>query len=74
MARHAGLHRRLLHSADYRNPWPFAGRDVLVVGSGNYATDIALQLSDEVAGRVRLAVREPPHLMPGSAAGSAGTA
>ncbi|OBF56206.1 flavin-containing monooxygenase [Mycolicibacterium monacense] len=59
----------LLHSADYRNPWPFAGRDVLVVGSGNSATDIALQLSDEVAGRVRLAVREPPHLMPRSAAG-----
>nr|WP_307789449.1 NAD(P)/FAD-dependent oxidoreductase [Mycolicibacterium baixiangningiae] len=64
-----GYTGELLHSADYRNPWPFAGRDVLVVGVGNSATDIALQLSDGVAGRVRLAVRTPPHLVPRSAAG-----
>ncbi|MFS0897961.1 flavin-containing monooxygenase [Mycolicibacterium litorale] len=64
-----GYPGELLHSADYRNPWPFAGRDVLVVGSGNSAVDIALQLSDRVAGRVRLAVRHPPHLVPRSAAG-----
>jgi putative flavoprotein involved in K+ transport len=64
-----GYTRELLHSADYRNPWPFAGRDVLVVGAGNSATDIALQLSDGVAGRVRLSVRQPPHLVPRSAAG-----
>lgn len=64
-----GFPGELLHSADYRNPWPFAGRDVLVVGSGNSAVDIALQLSDRVAGRVRLAVRNPPHLVPRTAAG-----
>ncbi|MCV7417564.1 flavin-containing monooxygenase [Mycolicibacterium litorale] len=64
-----GFTGELLHSADYRNPWPFAGRDVLVVGVGNSATDIALQLSDGVAARVRLAVRNPPHLVPRSAAG-----
>jgi cation diffusion facilitator CzcD-associated flavoprotein CzcO len=58
-----------LHSACYRNAWPFAERDVLVVGSGNSATDIALQLSDGVARRVRMAVRRPPHLVPRSAAG-----
>ena len=59
----------VLHSAQYRNPWPFAGRDVLVVGTGNSATDIALQLSDGVAARVRMAVRTPPHLVPRAAAG-----
>lgn len=64
-----GFTGRLLHSADYRNAWPFAGRDVLVVGAGNSATDIALQLSDRVARRVRMAVRTPPHLVPRSAAG-----
>jgi cation diffusion facilitator CzcD-associated flavoprotein CzcO len=60
---------RLLHSADYRNPAPFAGRDVLVVGAGNSATDIALQLADGGARRVRMAVRTPPHLVPRAAAG-----
>ncbi|MGE2712930.1 flavin-containing monooxygenase [Mycolicibacterium litorale] len=64
-----GYPGRLLHSADYRNPWPFAGCDVLVAGSGNSAVDVALQLSEGVAGRVRLAVRNPPHLVPRSAAG-----
>lgn len=59
----------LLHSAHYRNAWPFAGKDVLVVGAGNSATDIALQLSDNVAARVRMAVRTPPHLVPRAAVG-----
>ncbi|OAN36109.1 flavin-containing monooxygenase [Mycolicibacterium iranicum] len=59
----------LLHSAHYRNGRPFRGRDVLVIGAGNSATDIALQLSDGVASRVRMAVRTPPHLVPRSAAG-----
>ncbi|ULE34649.1 flavin-containing monooxygenase [Mycobacterium sp. IDR2000157661] len=59
----------LLHSAHYRNAGPFAGRDVLVVGAGNSGTDIALQLSDGVAARVRMAVRTPPHLVPRAAAG-----
>lgn len=64
----------VLHSADYRSPLPLRGRDVLVVGSGNSAVDIVLQLSagagaDAVAGRVRMSVRTPPHLVPRSAAG-----
>ncbi|MBO0679972.1 NAD(P)/FAD-dependent oxidoreductase [Mycolicibacterium sp. S2-37] len=63
-----GFTREILHSADYRNPWPFAGRDVLVVGTGNSATDIAVQLTG-VAARVRLSVRTPPHLVPRSTAG-----
>lgn len=63
------LRGKLIHSVDYRNPWPFRGEDVVVVGSGNSATDIALQLCDGVAARVRMAIRTPPHLVPRSTAG-----
>lgn len=59
----------VLHSEHYRNAEPFAGRDVLVAGAGNSAADIALQLVDGAARRVRMAVRTPPHLVPRSAAG-----
>jgi putative flavoprotein involved in K+ transport len=53
----------LVHSVDFRNAWPFRGRDVLVVGAGNSAADIAVQLSDNGARKVWLAVRTPPHLV-----------
>ena len=53
----------LVHSIDFRNAWPFRGRDVLVVGAGNSAADIAVQLSENGAGKVWLAVRTPPHLV-----------
>jgi putative flavoprotein involved in K+ transport len=59
----------LLHAAQYRNPTPFADRDVLVVGSGNSATDIAVELSGGVAARVRMACRTPPQLVPRAIAG-----
>lgn len=58
----------LTHSAHYRNAVPYTGRDVLVVGAGNSAVDIALQVQ-RVAARVRMAVRTPPHLVPRAAAG-----
>lgn len=54
---------QVLHSGEYRNAWPFRGQDVLVVGSGNSAADIAVQLADGAAGRVLLAIRTPPHLV-----------
>jgi putative flavoprotein involved in K+ transport len=53
----------LVHSGDFRNAWPFRGRDVLVVGAGNSAADIAVQLADNGAAKVWLAVRTPPHLV-----------
>jgi Flavin-binding monooxygenase-like len=54
---------RVVHSAEYRNAWPFAGQDVLVVGTGNSAADIAVQLSRDPDRRVWLAARTPPHLV-----------
>ncbi len=37
---------RLLHSRDYRNPGPFVGRRVLVVGCGNSGAEIAAELGE----------------------------
>ena len=54
---------QVVHSVDFRNAWPFRGRDVLVVGAGNSAADIAVQLSGNGARKVWLAVRTPPHLV-----------
>ena len=53
----------LVHSADFRNAWPFRGRAVMVVGAGNSAADIAVQLANDGARRIWLAVRTPPHLV-----------
>ncbi len=54
---------------DYRNGRPYAGRDVLVVGSGNTGMEIATDLADHGATRVWLAVRTPPHILPRSRLG-----
>jgi cation diffusion facilitator CzcD-associated flavoprotein CzcO len=59
----------LVHSGDFRTAWPFRGRDVLVVGAGNSAADIAVQLAENGAGRIWLAVRTPPHLVRRAMAG-----
>ncbi|WP_327290677.1 flavin-containing monooxygenase [Streptomyces sp. NBC_01198] len=59
----------LLHASAYRNAAPYAGRDVLVVGAGNTGAEIAVDLVEGGAGRVRLAVRTPPHIMRRSTAG-----
>ncbi|MDJ0342435.1 NAD(P)/FAD-dependent oxidoreductase [Streptomyces sp. H10-C2] len=59
----------LLHAAHYRNAEPYAGRDVLVVGVGNTGAEIAVDLIESGAARVRLAVRTPPHIMRRSTAG-----
>lgn len=53
---------RILHAAEYRNPEPFRGRHVVVVGAGNSAVQIALELS-EVA-EVSLATRAPVRFRP----------
>ncbi|MGH4029670.1 flavin-containing monooxygenase [Actinomycetota bacterium Odt1-20B] len=53
----------LLHAAGYRNPAPYAGKDVLVVGVGNTGAEIAVDLIEGGAARVRLAVRTVPHIV-----------
>lgn len=58
-----------LHAADYRNAYPYAGKDVLVVGTGNTGTEIAVDLAERGASRVRLAVRTPPHIVRRTTAG-----
>ncbi|GAA2247563.1 NAD(P)/FAD-dependent oxidoreductase [Streptomyces atrovirens] len=58
-----------LHASEYRDAKPFAGRDVLVVGVGNTGAEIAVDLVEGGASRVRLAVRTPPHIVRRSTAG-----
>ena len=53
----------ILHSSFYRNPAPFAGRRVLVVGSGNSGAEIALDLA-EAGIDVALSVRSPINVIP----------
>ena len=51
---------RLLHAATYRRPDPFAGRRVVVVGGGNSAVQVAVELAG--LADVTLAVRRPLRL------------
>ncbi|MFE7399302.1 flavin-containing monooxygenase [Streptomyces sp. NPDC057557] len=59
----------LVHASDYRDPAPYAGRDVLVVGIGNTGAEIAADLVEGGASRVRIAVRTVPHIVRRSTAG-----
>jgi putative flavoprotein involved in K+ transport len=52
----------LVHSTDYREPSPYRGRHVLVVGAGNSAAEIAVDLA-QVVDRVDLSVRTPPNII-----------
>jgi cation diffusion facilitator CzcD-associated flavoprotein CzcO len=54
---------RLIHSAEYRNAEEFRGADALVVGSGSSGMEIAHDLAEGGAERVRLAVRTPPNII-----------
>lgn len=53
----------LMHSRDYRDPAFMAGRNVVVVGIGNSAVDIACEAA-HVADRTFLSVRRGAHIMP----------
>ncbi|MFF9503211.1 flavin-containing monooxygenase [Streptomyces sp. NPDC014656] len=59
----------LVHAREYRNPEPYAGRDVLVVGVGNTGAEIAADLAEGGAARVRIAVRTVPHIVRRTTAG-----
>ncbi len=51
------------HSVDYRKPSAYAGQRVLVVGAGNSASEIAVELTESAA-EVWLSVRTPPSIVP----------
>ncbi|MCI3931359.1 flavin-containing monooxygenase [Streptomyces sp. AN091965] len=59
----------LRHASAYREPSPYTGQDVLVVGIGNTGAEIAVDLAEGGAARVRIAVRTAPHIMRRSTAG-----
>ena len=52
----------ILHSAAYRNPGPFQGKRVIVVGAANSAVQIAAELAG--VAKVTLATREPVRFVP----------
>lgn len=52
-----------VHSSEYRNPAPYLGKRVLVVGMGNSGGEIALDLA-EAGVDVALAVRGPIQVLP----------
>ena len=57
------------HASEYRDAAPYAGRDVLVAGIGNTGAEIAVDLVEGGASRVRIAVRTVPHIVRRSTAG-----
>ncbi len=59
----------IVHASAYRNPAPYRGKDVLVVGAGNSGAEIAVDLVEGGAARVRLSVRTPPQIFPRQALG-----
>jgi putative flavoprotein involved in K+ transport len=59
----AGYRGQQLHSAQYQDPTPFAGRRVLVVGGGNSGAQILAELSTQAAKTVWVTER-PPLFLP----------
>jgi putative flavoprotein involved in K+ transport len=58
----AGFSGELSHVVDYRNPAPYVGRRVIVVGAGDSAAQIAAELAPIAT--VTLASRHPLRFMP----------
>ncbi len=55
--------REVVHSTEYRNARPYAGREVLVIGPGASGFEIAAQIARADGSKVWLAVRTPPHIV-----------
>ncbi|GAS86324.1 flavin-containing monooxygenase [Mycolicibacterium brisbanense] len=53
----------VLHSATYRNPKPYTGKRVLVVGAGSSAMEIVHDVATGGAAQAWLAVRTAPHIL-----------
>ncbi|MEQ8233613.1 MAG: NAD(P)/FAD-dependent oxidoreductase [Gammaproteobacteria bacterium] len=61
----------LLHSAEYVNGHAWRGRNILVVGSGNSAFEIALDLVEHGASSVTMLVHGPRYVIPIESFGAA---
>jgi putative flavoprotein involved in K+ transport len=59
----------LVHSSRYRSGAEHRGKDVLVVGAGNSGAEIAVDLVEQGASRVRLSIRRPPNVVLRTVAG-----
>jgi putative flavoprotein involved in K+ transport len=59
----------VVHSSAYRNPAPYRGRHVLVVGAGNSGAEIAHDVADGGAASATLSVRTPPQIVRRATAG-----
>ena len=53
----------LIHSSQYRRPFPYRGKLVLVVGAGNSGAEIAADLAENGAKQVWLSYRTPPNIL-----------
>ena len=53
----------VLHSSHYRNPSPYEGKRVLVVGAGSSGMEIAHDVATGGAATTWIAVRTPPNIM-----------
>jgi putative flavoprotein involved in K+ transport len=58
-----------VHSSRYRTGAEYRGKDVLVVGAGNSGAEIAVDLVEKGASRVRLSIRRPPNVVRRTVAG-----
>jgi cation diffusion facilitator CzcD-associated flavoprotein CzcO len=54
----------LLHSAHYRNPTPYRGKNVLVVGGGSSGFEIVHDVATGGAATAWLSLRTPPNILP----------
>lgn len=54
----------LLHSSAYRNPTPFFGKRVLVVGAGSSGMEIVHDVATGGAAKTWLSIRTPPNILP----------
>lgn len=59
----------LIHSSDYRNPARYVDSNVLVVGGGNSAAEIAIDLAEGGARTVWMSLRTTPAVVPRTIAG-----
>lgn len=58
----------IVHSSTFKRAQDYAGKHVLVIGSGNSAAEITSRLT-EYASSVTMSIRTPPHLLPKSVYG-----